>query len=83
MDSGSGSDIEASVCSEELELRGAAPAVAASSEDLVLPWQGDPFWELAWEQVRATVVRKLGDGSCGQASLSQSHFLVITSSSSV
>jgi len=32
----------------------------------VMPWEGDPFWQIRWEDLAPTLVRKLGSGSFGQ-----------------
>ena len=31
-----------------------------------MPWHGDPFWEVSWDSLRPTLVRKIGQGSFGQ-----------------
>ncbi len=43
-------------------------------EDPPLPWHGDPFWEVSWESLRPTLVRKIGQGSFGQVYEATRHF---------
>ena len=43
-------------------------------DDPPLPWHGDPFWEVSWESLRPTLVRKIGQGSFGQVYEATRHF---------
>ncbi|KAK9830537.1 hypothetical protein WJX72_012336 [[Myrmecia] bisecta] len=33
---------------------------------LNLPWENDPFWQVKWEDLKPTLIKKLGSGSFGQ-----------------
>ena len=37
-----------------------------------MPWEGDPFWQIQWEQLQPSLLRKLGSGSFGQVTLDAS-----------
>ena len=43
-------------------------------DDPPLPWHGDPFWEVSWDSLRPTLVRKIGQGSFGQVYEATRHF---------
>ncbi|KAK9838338.1 hypothetical protein WJX81_005555 [Elliptochloris bilobata] len=48
------------------EPRAGARRPGAPAGRGVMPWDGDPFWQIRWEDLAPTLVRKLGSGSYGQ-----------------